>query len=98
MLSGDHTIVDCSPHVCLSLLDVVSWVVDVLCLFNFYVKMFTLFMSVSLMNHWDCVYKDLHLLLLWTRPILLETFYFSLVERSKRVVKNAPCSSNLLQY
>lgn len=38
MLTGDYSIIDCGPCVCLSLLTLVSWVMDILCLFNFYVK------------------------------------------------------------
>lgn len=56
-------------------------------------------MSISLMNHLDCVYKGLHfVVVLWARPILLQLFYFALVGRDKQVVKNASCSSNLFYY
>lgn len=45
-------------------------------------------MSISLMDCLDCGYQGFLpflSLLLWARPILLEAFYFSLVERDKHV-------------
>lgn len=35
MLTGAYSVIDCRPCVCLALLILVSWVMDVLCLLNF---------------------------------------------------------------
>lgn len=86
MLTGSYSVIDCSPCVCLALLILVSWVMDVLCLLNFISNIYIIHehFSHGPLGLWLPRLPFL-LLLLWARPILLEAFYFSLVERDKHV-------------
>lgn len=106
--NGNHKYVACESLLCsllittsltcmrLCLPNLVSWVIDILCLFNFYIK--CLHFSRSFFSWTTCSLftKTWILLLLWARPILLQTFYFSLVRRDKLIVKRASYRPSLL--
>lgn len=59
MLPGAGHTPDCGPECVPGAAGLAELVMGGVCLFTFLRQMLTLFFSISLMNHLDCVYRDL---------------------------------------